>query len=160
MESKEFLEKWILESLSKPHQILNDLPICPFAKNAYLENKVKIIEVTDYVNEITSELTVWDDNYEVLIFVCPDDVIANDFTEQVILLNNKFMPENLVLLEDHVDLEEKIDELVFNNGKYNIILVQRLDKLNQAAEKLHKTSYYKNWPKDYYEQVVSWRNNE
>ncbi len=88
MESKEFLEKWILESLSKPHQILNDLPICPFAKNAYLENKVKIIEVTDYVNEITSELTVWDDNYEVLIFVCPNDVIANDFTDKVVLLNN------------------------------------------------------------------------
>jgi hypothetical protein len=160
MESKEFLEKWIVETLSKPHKILSDLPICPFAKNAYLENKVKIIEVTDYVTEITDQLTVWDDSYEVLVFVCPDNVIANDFVENVGLLNEKFMPTNLVLLEDHIDLEEKIDELVFNNGKYNIVLVQRLDKLNQAAEKLHKTAYYKNWPKDYYEQVVSWRNNE
>jgi hypothetical protein len=159
MESKEFLEKWILESLSKPHAILNDLPICPFAKNAYLENKVKILEVTDYVSEITSELTVWDDSYEVIVFVCPDDVVASDFTEQVESLNNKFTPHNLVLLEDHVELEEKINDLIFNNGKYNIVLVQRLDKLNQAAEKLHKTAYYANWPKEYYEQVVSWRNN-
>jgi hypothetical protein len=160
MESKEFLAKWIVETLSQPHQILNDLPICPFAKNAYLENRVKIIEVTDYVTEITDQLTLWDDEYEVVVFVCPHDVPAAEFVENVGRLNEKFMPLNLVLLEDHIDLEEKIDELVFNNGKYNIILVQRLDKLNQAAEKLHKTAYYKHWPKDYYEQVVSWRNNE
>lgn len=159
MESKAFLEKWIVESLSQPHQILNDLPICPFAKNAYLENKVKILEVTDYVREITDQLTVWDDDYEVVVFVCPHDILAAEFVENVGILNEKFMPSNLVLLEDHVDLEEKINELVFNNGKYNIVLVQRLDKLNQAAEKLHKTGYYQNWPKDYYEQVVTWRNN-
>ena len=159
MESKEFLEKWILESISQPHQILNDLPICPFAKNAYLENKVKIIEVTDYVNEITEQLHQWDDSYEVIVFVCPHNIIAHDFVEQVEVLNNKFVPLNLALLEDHVDIEEKIGSLVFNNGKYNIILVQRLDKLNQAADKLHKTLYYKNWPKEYYEQVVGWRTN-
>ena len=159
MESKEFLAKWILESLSQPHQILNDLPICPFAKNAYLENKVKIIEVTDYVNEITEQLHQWDESYEVIVFVCSRDIPPHDFTEQVELLNNKFVPLNLALLEDHVDLEEKIDSLVFNNGRYNIILVQRLDKLNQAADKLHKTLYYKNWSKEYYEQVVGWRTN-
>ena len=157
MESKDFLEKWILEFLSQPQKILNDMPPCPFAKKAYLENKVKIIEVTDYVNEITDHLNTWDDTFEVMIFVCPSGIDAINFLKEVELLNTKFMPNNLVLLEDHIEVEERIHDLVFNNGKYNLVLAQRKDKLNEASDKLHKTSYYKNWSNDYYEQVVSWR---
>jgi hypothetical protein len=68
------------------------------------------------------------------------------------------MSKNFVLLEDHKDIEERIENVVFNNGKYNLILAQRKDKLKEASDKLHKTKYYENWSKDYYDQVVSWRN--
>jgi hypothetical protein len=158
MESKDFLEKWILGFLSESQKVLNDLPPCPFAKKSYLENKVKIIEVTDYIAEVTEHLNVWDDSYEVLIFVCPNNIDPISFITDVELLNQTFMPKNFVLLEDHKDIEERIENVVFNNGKYNLILAQRKDKLKEASDKLHKTKYYENWSKDYYDQVVSWRN--
>lgn len=157
MESKDYIEKWILGFLSTPHQILNNLPPCPYAKKAYLEHKVKIIEVVDYVKEITDFLNIWDNSYEVIIFVCPNNIDASSFIKEVEILNKHFMPKNLVLLEDHVEIEEKIQDLIFNNGKYNLVLAQRKDKLQEASEKLHKISYYQNWPKSYYDEVVGWR---
>ncbi len=157
MDSKKYLENWILNFLSTPQSILNDLPPCPFAKKAYIDNKITIIEVSDYVNDITTYLSNWIDDYDVAVFVCPDQVDAEDFVEQTKNLNELFMSKGLVLLEDHVDIDERIGNLILNNGKYNIILAQRMDKLNEAADKLHKTEYYQNWPKDYYDKVVSWR---
>ena len=40
MVSKEDLENWIVETLSKPNPIFNNLPPCPYAKKAWLDGKV------------------------------------------------------------------------------------------------------------------------
>ena len=157
MDSKQYLETWILNFLSTPQSILNDFPPCPFAKKAYVDSRINIIEVTDYANDIKNHLSNWSEEYEVLVFVCPDNIDADAFVEETQKLNEVFMPKGLILLEDHVNIDEQIGSLILNNGKYNIILAQRIDKLNEAAEKLHRTAYYENWPKEYYDKVVGWR---
>ncbi len=151
------LENWILNFLSRPYPEFGDLSPCPFAKKAYLDNKVKFLKVTNYFSEIRNFLNGWADQYDVLVFICPDNVPAEEFVLNTQILNNEFMPQNLVLLEDHKDVPEKIGTITLNNGLYNLILAQKLDKLNDAAHKLSYTEYSKKWPKDYYDQVVSWR---
>ena len=44
MVSKEDLENWIVETLSKPNPIFNNLPPCPYAKKAWLDGKVLICD--------------------------------------------------------------------------------------------------------------------
>ena len=52
-EYKEYLTKWAEEVLSVPHDLLNSLPICPFARQAILKNQVEFIRTSDYVNAVS-----------------------------------------------------------------------------------------------------------
>ena len=157
MEYKEYLTKWIDEVLSVPNDLLNSLPICPFARRAILDNQVKFIRTSNYVDDIPVLLQQWDDAIHAVVFVCNDDVDPDQFVSDVSDLNSRFLSQNLVLLEDHVDIEESFHGIKFNNGKYNIIIVQRLHSINEASRALERKGYYVNWTDDMYDDVVRWR---
>ena len=156
-EYKEYLTKWVEEVLSVPNELLNSLPICPFARRAILDNQVKFIRTSDYVNDITTELSKWDDSVHAMLFVCDDDVDPAQFVSDVAVLNTKFLSQDLVLLEDHVRVTESFHGITFNNGKYNIVIVQRLHSINDASRSLERSGYYNNWSEELYNDVVRWR---
>jgi hypothetical protein len=157
MEYEDYLKTWVEEVLSVPNDLLNSLPICPFARNAILENRVKFIRTHDYVNDINTSLQSWNDNIHALLFVCDDEVDPDKFADDVKQLNKKFLLQDLVLLEDHVKIEEPFHGIKFNNGKYNIIIVQRLNSINEASRSLERSGYYINWSDALYDDVVKWR---
>lgn len=157
MEYKEYLTKWIEEVLSVPHELLNSLPICPFARRAILDNQVKFVRTSNYVTDISTELTTWDDSVHAMLFVCDDDVDPVQFVSDVAALNTKFLPHDLVLLEDHVKIVETFHGTTFNNGKYNIVIAQRLHSINDASRSLERSGYYTNWSEALYNDVVRWR---
>lgn len=160
MEYKEYLTKWAVEVLSVPNELLNSLPICPFAKKAMIDGSIDIVKVNDYVTEIRNSLSNWNDKYQAVIFVCDDDVLPDEFVESVKKLNLEFMPNDLVLLEDHKDIQENFHGIAFNNGRFNIVIAQRLHKINEASESLNKNGYYINWSEEMYNDVVRWRFTE
>ena len=45
-------------------------------------------------------------------------------------------------------------EYKLNQGSYALILLQEAEKLQKAREILKKKQYYKNWTKDYLNDVV------
>ena len=59
-----------------------------------------------------------------------------------------------IALEDHPAVEEKVLEYKLNQGSYALILLQEAEKLQKAREILKKKQYYKNWTKDYLDDVV------
>ena len=69
----------------------------------------------------------------------------------------KYLDENLVLLEDHTKIDEPFHGIKFNNGKYNIVIAQRLKSINEASTHLARKGYYINWSDDMYNDVVRWR---
>ncbi len=155
-ECKEFLSTWILNFLSAPQEILSGYPPCPYARKALIENKIKFLSSSDYSNVILEEVATWNESVDVLLVEC-GNVDKDQFVNQVIDINNTITSKGFVALEDHIDIEEPLDTLDFRNGKYNIILVQRLSKINSASESLKKIGYYNNWSKDMLDSVVSWR---
>ena len=44
-----------------------------------------------------------------------------------------------------------------NNGKYVLVLMQRLSKINEASKHLESTPYYKTWTKENLDDVKNWR---
>jgi hypothetical protein len=156
-EYEEYLTKWVTEVLSVPTELLNSLPICPYARKAILNDQVKFIRTSNYVADINQLLVAWDDQYHALLFVCDNDVDPVKFAEDVTQLNKQFLPQDLVLLEDHVGIDEPFHGIKFNNGKYNIIIVQRLHSINEASRSLERSGYYENWSDDLYDDVVRWR---
>lgn len=152
MESEKYLRKWINEFLDKPEPLLNNLPPCPYARNA----KILFVETVDYKKLINEHLKTWNDVWDVVCIVC-GDVDILEFSNDIKNVNDQWKPHGFVCLEDHKDVPETLHHLDFRNGLYNIVLLQRLEKINDASLKLHSAGYYKNWSKELYDNVVAWR---
>ena len=156
-EYEQYLRTWIEDFLAVPNELLNSLPVCPFARQAMLNNQIQFKRTSDYVKDITESLTQWNDDIHALIFVCDDDCDPDKFAEDVKTLNKRFMLDDLVLLEDHTKIAEPFHGISFNNGRYNVIIAQRLQRLNDASRSLCRQGYYVNWSDELYDDVVRWR---
>lgn len=155
--ASEYLKEWILEFLSRPQDLLNGFPPCPYAKKSLIENKIKFYSSVDYIKDIYEAFDNWNDSVEAIIFIVPDDVNSLTFVENIKKINEIYLNKGFVCLEDHKDIPEPFFDLYFNNGKYNIVICQKLEKINQAAGVLLKKGYYTNWSEEMYDQVVAWR---
>ena len=60
-----------------------------------------------------------------------------------------------IALEDHPDEIELVKDVVLNNGKYAVVFLQNVNKLNTARTALQKQNYYVNWDAEYYADVVN-----
>jgi len=149
------MKDWILNDLSNPIAALNGFAKCPYAKTAFLENKVKFYTNTE-ISDIVKE---WNDDIIDVAVINLGDISNYEITLQTELLNRIYMPLDFIFLDDHVENEERMNDIVFNNGKYNVLFMQRKSKLDLATKKLEKLGYYKNWTKEYYDEVVTWRSD-
>ena len=67
------------------------------------------------------------------------------------------MPRDVVILEDHPEIPEKVKGVKLNNGEHILFLAQSLSKLNRFSKMLESGPYYKNWSKTYLESVKGFR---
>ena len=67
------------------------------------------------------------------------------------------MPMNYVILEDHPNIVENINGVCMNFGECGLMVLQKLDKLNNASDQLREKGYYKHWSQEDLDSVVSWR---
>ena len=154
--------KWVKEFVEVPHPVFADMPPCPYAKQARLDGKVEFKEVTDM--EPDSNLWVYIDRFDfkkkdVLVLIMHPRRWKPQYTRKVAgQLNETFKNKDIVVLEDHPQLVEKVKDVVLNHGKYILLFVQNKTKLHNAEKQLRKTDYYKNWSTKYEEEVTgSWR---
>ena len=104
---------------------------------------------------------MWDfdfDKKDVLILIAePDQYTPEQTVEIADRLNWAFMPRDVVILEDHPRIREKVKQVKLNNGEYILFLAQRLSKLNRYSRMLEKGPYYKNWSRTYLRSVKGFR---
>lgn len=165
---KQDIEEWVLQFVSVHNSTLGAIP-CPFAKEAILTSKIEYIEFSnayehisnhDYLIAICENITYhWPKNKEIAIIGCdPMLVSVKELSSAADIANNKFLRKRgYVVLEDHPNDEEIISNVVMNQGSWALLLVQSLDKLNNASNKLRKQGYYDSWSKENIDSVVSWR---
>ena len=73
-------------------------------------------------------------------------------------LNGTYASRDLLIMEDHPSLVEKVKDVKLNQGRYTLLLVQSRTKLKRFADILEKSDYYNNWSKGYRESVTgTWR---
>lgn len=110
------------------------MPVCPYAIQSLRDGKVRI----SY-----NDRDIFLEKDEVLILVYDRETSPEKLLQRRDVLIRSY--PDLVFLEDHVDVREEVAGVEMNNDKYNIIIVQYRDEINQAREILKKTNYYKNW---------------
>ena len=157
----EKIKTWISEFVTKPNPVFGNLPPCPFAQKAIIENKVEFLEldgVADYPTLYQHVMEVDFDEIDVLCMSAePDHFTASEAVRLAEDLNSYFMARDIVVLEDHPGIPESVKGVKLNNGEYTLFLAQRLSKLNKFAKILEAGPYYRNWSKTYLESVKGFR---
>ena len=158
------IQNWIRKFVTKPNPVFGNLPPCPFAQKAIIDNKVDFTELNGAADWRTVYGIIWNFDFEKKDVLC---IIAdpNQFTAQQTIsmaewLNERFMPHDIVILEDHPKIDEYAKEVKLNNGEYILFLVQSLSKLNKFSKMLEDGPYYKNWSKSYLESVKGFRDRK
>ena len=158
------IQNWIRKFVTKPNPVFGNLPPCPFAQKAIIDNKVDFTELNGAADWRTVYGIIWNFDFEKKDVLC---IIAdpNQFTAQQTIsmaewLNERFMPHDIVILEDHPKIDEYVKEVKLNNGEYILFLVQSLSKLNKFSKMLEDGPYYKNWSKSYLESVKGFRDRK
>ena len=155
------IKKWISDFVTKPNPVFGDLPPCPYARKAMVDGKVEFLEL-DGIGAFGTIFThIWQfdfDKKDVLCIIAePDQYTEAQTVEIADRLNEALMPSDIVVLEDHPGIKEKVKHVTLNNGEYILFLAQRLSKLNKFSRMLETGPYYKNWSKSYLESVKGFR---
>lgn len=157
LQIRQDLERWLIDFVEQPNPLLNNWSPCPYARQARISNK--ILTVFDSPLEIT-KYTEHLKKYDVVI-LCFDHLqfSANQielFTKHV---NSILMLQDYIVLEDHPDSLELINKVIMNFRKCGLLILQRLSKLNTAADQLREKGYYTTWSKENLDEVVNWRHD-
>ena len=155
------IKSWIKDFLSKRNPVFGDLPPCPFARKAMMDKKVEFVELTSTADWRTIYQLIWNadfDSKDVLCIIAgPKQFTAQQTVSMAEFLNERFMPRDVVVLEDHPEIPEKVKGVKLNNGEHILFLAQSLSKLNRFSKMLESGPYYKNWSKTYLESVKGFR---
>lgn len=148
--------------VEQPHPLLGDLPPCPYAQKARLENKVVMKWISDKEDDGNIFTHIANADFEktdVLILITDRKRWTWRYTYKLRQeLNSIFAKDDKVILEDHPDYGEKIGNVAMSNGRYCLLFAQKRSKLNRFAKILEKTTdYYNNWSKKNLDDVVTWR---
>jgi hypothetical protein len=159
------LRDWSRQVLEVGSPHLNGLPPCPYAKKAWLENQVSVIE-TDGIftaalkacagfSRLGKELVV------VASYYIPD---IEELQEFVDALNDAFPETHCMPFHPDYDAEDAgLEFLTDNNWEsatdnlYCMIFIQDLRAVVSASDKLERLGYYAAYPADEYDTLVAAR---
>jgi len=149
------LEHWLTNFVEQPNPLLNNWQPCPYARQARISDKIQII--------FDSPLEIC--NYTHLLNICDVVVLCFDHTKftasQIELfskhVNSILIWKDCVVLEDHPTAVELINGVQMNFGECGLMILQKLSKLNAAANQLKEKGYYTTWSQKNLDEVVTWR---
>jgi hypothetical protein len=155
------LIEWLTSFVEKPNPALNNWPPCPYARQARINNKILIVDSTieNLTKTVNESLTVFD-QYDVAVVCFDHTLISGQDCQQLSQeLNDKLMPLNFVLLEDHPNLVEYVAGVKMNFGPCGLFVISPLTALNAASDQLRSKGYYDTWNQSELDEVVTWRYN-
>ena len=148
--SNQNLKNWILDYLSKPNPVFNNLPPCPFAKKAWLDGNVEIKKFVNYDILQENIQDIVGSKVKIFYFEYPLLPRAGKLKNIVSWLGDKY--PQFIFYDEHPDTVEQVGDEVVNSGVTAIIVQDRKDLLEKRAE-LHKTGYYDKWTPEMKERI-------
>jgi hypothetical protein len=156
------LRSWSQEVLEIPSSHLGGLPPCPYAKRAWKENKVHVIESDNiYAASLSACMEFSQFGKELVVVASYDVPDIGRFHGYVVALNQAF--DNLHCMEFHPDYgaeDAELDFLTDNDWEssidepYCMLFIQDLKEVVRASDKLERLGYYKAYPPDEYQSLV------
>jgi hypothetical protein len=158
------IRKWSHEFLEVPNEKLNGLPPCPYAKQAWLDNKV-VFSINTGVDGLAKEVADFNEHdYDIVVWASqylPDMHYLEgwcDGVNEALSIAGKDM--HLMVFHPDYDAQEAGLDFLVEDGVvdeslvYCMVFVQRLSPLDDAALSLEKSGYYKHFPVDVFQSLV------
>jgi hypothetical protein len=148
------IRKWSHEFLEVPNAKLNGLPPCPYAKQAWLDDKVSFSINTGLEGLIAEVKRFEQHDYDIVVWA---NQYLPDINEAMSIAGKDM---HLMVFHPDYDAEEAgldflVDEDATDEGLvYCMVFVQRLSTLDDAALSLEKSGYYKHFPEEVYQSLV------
>jgi len=160
---KELIEKdiwaWMTDYLEVNHEFYDyKFSPCPFAYKARMSGNVEVIvwETGSYKSLINQQLLNPDKKIKVIVFP-PNFKYAWLTRYYVKNLNKKLVAQDrFIQCGNAVDTVSKYKDL---GGNYTVVIINNLSELILGHEALKNTSYYDNWSKKHYYNIVTERQN-
>jgi len=150
----EEIMQWSETALEKPSPQFNNLPPCPYARKALMDEKVAILfKYDDSYQVLYSCISSFDDTFDLAIIADinfdEDSDAFHEYLDQLndVIADGMFIDKDVWVMGFHPNDEPSdfVQEIIFdyeNDTEYSMIFVQRLSKLQEAADKLDKKGYY------------------
>jgi len=157
----EEIRAWSKHALETPHPFFNNLPACPYARNAWAMEKVGFVFNYSLEKKPLYDLVSrFPDQYDVVLLIDFEvSESSEDFHRYLDIFNDAlaagvFIDRDIWVMGFHP--EDDGEEETFNHDSfealiddvYTITFVQRLTKLEESAEILRKKGYYDAYTKD------------
>tara|TARA_R100000664_G_C2759696_1_gene149721 strand:+ start:7437 stop:8030 length:594 start_codon:yes stop_codon:yes gene_type:complete len=155
----EEIKEWANQVLDKPNSFFNNLPACPYARKAFLSDKVGFsFSYEKSMHHLYTVLSQFDDTYDVILCVQFDFVSeSQEFHDYIGALNDAiatgtFVQKDLWVMgfhpydEGEEAFDQEFDYLV--DEPYAMFFVQRLSTIEKSAEMLREKGYYDQYLND------------
>ena len=158
------IRNWSHNFLEVPNVKLNGLPPCPYAKQAWLDNKVTF-SINTGIDGLIRAVKVFDNHdYDIVVWA-EENVIDMHYLDGFVDGMNELLSVagiDMHLMQFHPDYgaDEAGLDFLLQEGvsdpdlEYCMVFVQKLSLLDDAALSLEKSDYYMNFPEDTYEALV------
>lgn len=142
---------WCERFVEVPHPALGGWPPCPFARSARLNKTIQVLTGADPYFDLRNRARWGMGKYEVIVYAYdPEEWPYQRFHSSIESVNTEILlARDMLALEDHPDSVEDVNGVVMNQGKYALVLVQSLSKLNVAAKQMGTKGFYHAWPEEY-----------
>lgn len=145
------IREWSAQVLEKSNPAFGNLPMCPYAKQAWLDSNIMIhvtSELTD-VSEIKATFPPTDHLTHVIAWTGWDEMSADEFQQWINIQNKNHFGTWIVGFHPEADEDENAPEFEGTCGDdYAVILVQSYAYLVGASRALLRTKYYENYSPD------------
>jgi hypothetical protein len=158
---------WSKHVLEVPNTHLAGLPACPYAKQAWVNNKVSVIETDNvFVESLSNVDQVLSGTYDLLICASYELPDADEMNRWVQRMNETMAQRDAYFMCFHPDYGAEEAELDFLyehewesaiEDEYCMIFVQRLTDVDNKSVKLEKLGYYEAFNPDDYDNLVTKR---
>ena len=148
------LVDWSSSILAKPSPHFKGLPPCPYARQAWVEGNVAVLFKHESNKQgLYNTISHFDDNFELAIIVDfkfeEDPEVFHTYLDELndVISDGMFIDKDIWVMGFHPHDEESdfVQDVDFEphiDAEYAMIFVQRLSKLQGAADKLDKKGYY------------------
>ena len=159
----EDIRSWSSEVLEVANPELNGLPACPYAKQAWKQNKVYVVEAPLLIDAVTKEVAKFDNTYDLVIVASYKFPDIDFFDTYIETLNDKYTKDNLHIMGFHPDYgaEDADLDFLYDNDwessvedEYAMVFIQSLSKVDDASLQLEKMGYYNVYPEEEYNALV------